>query len=150
MAGGVTKSVPLRPRHLNSQADIKKRGPIYKVGEADTWDVDFDLLEKTINNNTKILLINTPHNPTGKVFTLQELERIHEIVKKYPNCIVVEDGVYEHLCFDNYEPLKLPRFAQLEGAWDRTVSVYSAGKLYSATGIRMGWAVGPQSIIKYV
>ncbi|KAL4506698.1 hypothetical protein ABPG72_000269 [Tetrahymena utriculariae] len=150
MAGGISKSVPLRPRKLNSQTDIRQRGPVYTVNASDAWDVDFELLEKTINDNTKILLINTPHNPTGKVFNRQELERIHEIVKKYPKCIVVEDGVYEHLCFDNYEPLKLPRFAQLEGAWDRTVSVYSAGKLYSATGIRMGWAVGPQSIIKYV
>lgn len=64
--------------------------------------------------------------------------------------IVVEDGVYEHLCFDNYESLKLPRFGNVPGAWNRTISVYSAGKLFSATGIRMGWAIGPSDLIKFV
>jgi aspartate/methionine/tyrosine aminotransferase len=67
--------------------------------EKDTWDVDFELLEKSLNNKTKIVLINTPHNPTGKVFTVEEMERIHDLIKKYPNIIIVEDGVYEHLCF---------------------------------------------------
>lgn len=69
MAGGITKSVPLKPRQLNSQSMMKQRGPVYTVNSSDSWDVDFELLEKTINDKTKILLINTPHNPTGKVFT---------------------------------------------------------------------------------
>lgn len=51
-------------------------------------------------------MINSPHNPTGKIFTQEELEKIANLVKKYPNCYVIEDGVYEHLCYNNYDPLK--------------------------------------------
>ncbi|EGR27896.1 kynurenine-oxoglutarate transaminase, putative [Ichthyophthirius multifiliis] len=77
------------------------------------------------------------------------MEKINSLIQKYPQLIIVEDGVYEHLCFEHL-PLKLPRFANLPNTWNRTISVYSAGKLFSATGIRVGWAIGPQNLIKYV
>ncbi len=62
---------------------------------------------------------------------------------------MIEDGVYEHITY-NYDPLKLPRFAQLKDMWSRTVSIYSAGKLFSATGTRIGWAIGPSNLIKNI
>lgn len=99
MAGGISRSVPLQPKNLVSKEDLLKRSSIGTFTEDDAWLVDWDLLEKTINEKTKILLINTPHNPTGKVFSLSELERIAALVKKYPRVIIVEDGVYEHITF---------------------------------------------------
>jgi len=61
-------------------------------------------LESIVNEKTKFILVNTPHNPTGKIFTQEELQNIANIVLKYPNCFVLEDSVYEHLVFGKYEP----------------------------------------------
>ncbi len=110
----------------------------------DEWDVDWELLGKTFNEKTKAFLVNTPHNPTGKVFTLEELKKFEEILKKWPRVLVVEDIVYEHINYiENQKPFYLPRFAQLsEEMWNRTVSVCSAGKLFSMTGCRVGWNIG--------
>lgn len=72
---------------------------------------------------------------------MDELERFAEIIKKYERVIVIVDGVYEAHAFDRYEPMKIPRFATIPGMWERTISISSAGKLFSATGIRIGWAV---------
>ncbi|EGR29652.1 kynurenine-oxoglutarate transaminase, putative [Ichthyophthirius multifiliis] len=150
MAGGIARSVPLLHKRNNTQNSLKQRfeqEKEFRITQDDIWEVDYEKLKNTLNEKTKILLINTPHNPTGKVFTLEEMKKIHEIIKPFEKVIVVEDGVYEHLCFE-YESLKLPRFANLD--WDRTISVYSAGKLFSATGIRIGWTIGPYELIKYV
>lgn len=104
-----------------------------------------------MNEKTKIILINTPHNPTGKIFTKSELQKIYDIIKPFPRIIVVEDAVYEHLPLSEYNPLHHPRFANLsDDAWNRTVSLSSAGKLFSATGVRVGWAIGPADLIQYV
>lgn len=87
--------------------------------------------------------MNSPHNPTGKIFTQEELERFAEIIKKYDRVVVIWDGVYEAHAYDRYEPLQLPRIANIPGMWERTISVSSAGKLFSATGVRIGWTIGP-------
>jgi len=90
-----------------------------------------------------MIIINTPHNPIGKVFKREELEKIAVLAEEF-NLLVMSDEVYENLVFDNNEHV---RFASLPGMWDRTVSVYSAGKSFAATGWRIGWLVGPPSII---
>eukprot|EP01017_Pseudomicrothorax_dubius_P017688 TRINITY_DN1986_c0_g1_i1.p1 TRINITY_DN1986_c0_g1~~TRINITY_DN1986_c0_g1_i1.p1 ORF type:complete len:389 (+),score=96.80 TRINITY_DN1986_c0_g1_i1:203-1369(+) len=110
-----------------------------------TWTVDFDALEQLFSSRTKMIVLNTPHNPTGKVFTKQEYERIAKIIAKHPRAIVLADEVYE---FMSYDKRQLVRFATIDGMWDRTISVYSAGKTFSATGWRIGWSVGPAPFIK--
>lgn len=95
-----------------------------------------------------MVLINTPHNPTGKVFTQEELERIASMLKKYPRVIVIEDNVYEGLTFDNYYQQDLPKFAFVKDMYDRTLSVYSGGKIFACTGSRVGWVVGPAHLVK--
>jgi aspartate/methionine/tyrosine aminotransferase len=78
------------------------------------------------------------------------LEKIAAILKKHPQIIVVEDNVYEGTTFDKYFDKPLPKIAFIEGMYDRTVSVYSAGKIFCATGVRSGWVIGPANLIKSV
>jgi len=91
-----------------------------------------------------MIIVNTPHNPVGKVFTKAELEMIAGLAEKH-NLLVMADEVYDCLVFDGKEHV---RIANLPGMWDRTVTVGSAGKSFAATGWRVGWLIGPQSIIK--
>ena len=89
-------------------------------------------------------MINTPHNPCGKVFTQKELEQIVEIAKKFPKVTFIADEVYENFLFDPSR--ELPRLGNL--LWDRTITVYTTGKLFAATGWRVGFALGPQNLIE--
>ena len=128
MAGGVTRSVPLE---LNRETSI--------------WELDFNRFEAAITDKTKLLLINTPHNPTGKVFTREELNTLAEIVNRHPHVTVVTDEVYEKLVYDGKEHIRL---ASLPGMWDRRVTVSSSGTTFSATGWRVGWAYGAAHLVK--
>lgn len=114
------------------------------------WEVDWDLLAKRLNSKTKAILVCSVHNPTGKVFTQEEYERLAKLLEAYPKCVVVDDAVYEAQVFEKYEPLQHPKFANLPGQWNRTVSVHSAGKLFSATGLRTGWTIAPSHLTKAI
>ena len=89
---------------------------------------------------TKMLVLNSPHNPTGKVFSREEYEEITSILKDFPEVVVLSDEVYDFLTFDDREHV---HFASIGDNWDKTVSVFSGGKLLNATGWKVGWAVGP-------
>ncbi|OCH89650.1 PLP-dependent transferase [Obba rivulosa] len=108
------------------------------------WVIDFDeLRRRAITPRTKMIIVNTPHNPVGKVFTREELEKIADLAKEH-NLLVMADEVYDSLVFDGKEHV---RIATLPGMWERTVTVGSAGKLFAATGWRVGWLIGPSYII---
>eukprot|EP00455_Lapot_gusevi_P017404 TRINITY_DN1927_c0_g2_i2.p1 TRINITY_DN1927_c0_g2~~TRINITY_DN1927_c0_g2_i2.p1 ORF type:complete len:479 (-),score=173.79 TRINITY_DN1927_c0_g2_i2:84-1388(-) len=109
------------------------------------WVFDAQELAAAFTDKTRILILNTPHNPTGKVFTRAELESIASIVQQYPNCVVICDEVYEYLYFDGN---RHTYFATLPGMFDRTICVSSAGKTFSVTGWKIGWAVGPEHLVK--
>ncbi|KAI0755770.1 pyridoxal phosphate-dependent transferase [Fomes fomentarius] len=113
-----------------------------KIGKK-SWNIDFDELRKAITAKNKMIVLNSPHNPVGKVFTRSELEKVAHIAEEH-DLIVMSDEVYESLVFDGPEHV---RFASLPGMWDRTITVGSAGKLFTATGWRIGWLVGPLSLI---
>ncbi|KAI0082568.1 aminotransferase [Panus rudis PR-1116 ss-1] len=130
--GGKPVYVPLHPNLTKSHIT------------GDDWTLDLDELRRAITPRTKMIIINTPHNPIGKVFTRQELEGIAALAEEF-NLLVMSDEVYETLVFDKREHV---RFATLPGMWDRTVTVGSAGKMFAATGWRVGWLIGPESIIK--
>ncbi|KAI0640887.1 PLP-dependent transferase [Trametes meyenii] len=132
--GGKPVYVPLHPS--------TEPAPGTKHGKK-TWNVDFEELEKAITPRTKMIVINTPHNPVGKVFTRAELERVAQLAETH-DLIVMCDEVYESLVFDGREHV---RFANLPGMWERTVTVGSAGKLFAATGWRVGWVIGPPALI---
>ncbi|OCH89299.1 PLP-dependent transferase [Obba rivulosa] len=128
---GVPVYVPLHPQ-------MDKEKPT-----SDDWVIDFDELRCAITPRTKIIIVNTPHNPVGKVFTREELEKIADLAKEH-NFMVMADEVYDSLVFDGKEHV---RIATLPGMWERTVTVGSAGKLFAATGWRIGWLIGPSYII---
>lgn len=114
----------------------------------DDWEVDWEGLENAITPKTKIILINTPHNPIGKVFNEEELLKIGKLAIKH-NLILLSDEVYENL----YYLPSFPRPATLKSLpelAERTLTVGSAGKSFAATGWRVGWVQGPSELIKYV
>lgn len=154
MAGGKPVGLPLKPKKSQTKEQVLERitqnnGKIFSSQE-DEWLIDFEQLEKSINENTKILLINSPHNPVGKVFTQAELKQIAEIVSKHPRLVIIEDNVYEGMIFDDLLGTNLPKIIHEPGMYERTISVYSAGKILAATGVRCGWAIGSREIIQSV
>jgi N-succinyldiaminopimelate aminotransferase len=107
------------------------------------WIFDPAELERAITKNTRVIMLNTPHNPTGKVFTRAELEVIAELARKN-GLIVVADEVYEHLIFDGHTHTSI---ATLPVMRDRTVQISSAGKTFSVTGWEIGWVCAPPPLL---
>jgi N-succinyldiaminopimelate aminotransferase len=106
------------------------------------WAWDSAALEAAIGPRTRVLLLNTPHNPTGKVFSRPELELIARVCVEH-DLVAVSDEVYEHLVFDGvHVPL-----AGLPGMAERTLTISSLGKTFSVTGWKIGWATGPPSLV---
>ena len=132
LAGAAEVRVPLTPPERSSgdagSADAE-RGP---------WRLDVDHLAAAITPRTRVLLLNSPHNPTGMVLTAEELDRIAALCVAH-DLIAVTDEVYEHLV---YEGDHLPLVTR-DGMAERTVTISSAGKTFSCTGWKIGWAVAP-------
>ena len=103
------------------------------------WSYDPAELERAFGNRTKAIVINTPNNPTGKVFSRAELEQIAALCRKW-DVIAVTDEIYEHILYDGAEHVRL---AGLEGMRERTVTISGASKTYSVTGWRIGWCLAP-------
>ena len=118
--------------------------PRYYTLEYPDFSVDLDRLEALFSERTRLLVLNTPHNPTGKVFTRAELTAIAELCERYDVCVLT-DEVYEHLYYDEAEHVPM---ASLPGMRARTLSVSSVGKTYSFTGWKIGWATGPAPLVK--
>ena len=110
------------------------------------YGFDPDEFRAALSPRTRMILLNTPHNPTGKVFTREELELIaHAALER--DLIVVSDEVYEHLTFDGAVHLPI---AALPGMADRTITISSGGKTFSTTGWKIGWACGPAPLVNAV
>lgn len=107
------------------------------------WTFDPDELRAAITSSTKVMLLNTPHNPTGKVFTREELTTIADLAAEH-DLIVIADEVYEHLTFDGTEHVPI---ATLPGMRERTVQISSAGKTFSVTGWKIGWVCAPPPLL---
>jgi N-succinyldiaminopimelate aminotransferase len=111
-----------------------------------TWTFDAGELRSAFNKKTRALILNTPQNPSGRVFTLQELTMIAELCIEY-DVTVIADEVYEHLIF---APARHIPIATLPGMFERTVTVSSAGKLFSMTGWKIGWVYGAPDLVQGV
>ena len=105
--------------------------------------VDEASLRAAFSSRTRLVLLNTPHNPTGKVFTREELELVASLAREH-DAWVVTDEVYEHLVFDGAAHLPV---ATLPGMSERTITISSAGKTFSATGWKVGWLHGPAAAV---
>ena len=106
---------------------------------------DHDDLRRAVTDDTRIILLNNPHNPTGAVFDRPTLELLVELAHRH-DAILVTDEVYEHLV---YGKTHIP-VASLPGAWERTLTLSSGGKTFNTTGWKIGWATGPASLITAV
>jgi N-succinyldiaminopimelate aminotransferase len=130
LAGAVRRPVTLRP------------GPDGRYG------FDEGELRAAFGPRTRMVLLNTPHNPTGKVFTTAELTLIAQLCQEH-DVYAVTDEVYEHLVFTDAPEPHLP-LASLPGMLDRTLRISSAGKSFSCTGWKVGWATGPAPLVSTV
>ncbi|WP_370865329.1 pyridoxal phosphate-dependent aminotransferase [Nocardioides agariphilus] len=122
MAGGVRRPVTLR---------------------APDFRLDVEELRAAVTDRTRFVLVNSPHNPTGTVLTREELTAIAELAVEH-DLVVITDEVYEHLVFTGHEHVPM---ATLPGMAERTLTLSSAGKSYSFTGWKVGWATGPAELV---
>ncbi|MFA7324676.1 MAG: aminotransferase class I/II-fold pyridoxal phosphate-dependent enzyme, partial [Candidatus Nanopelagicales bacterium] len=107
---------------------------------------NLERLAEAITSRTRVILLNSPHNPTGMVFTREELQVVADLAIKH-DLIVISDEAYEHLWFDANAHVPI---ATLPGMHERTITVGSGGKTFSFTGWKVGWASGPQDLITAV
>ena len=117
--------------------------PVFVSLHPPDWIFDPDELRAAFNERTRAIIINTPNNPTGRVFTRAELELIAGLCRKH-DVIVISDEVYEHLLFDDARHIPI---ASLPGMFERTVTIGSAGKTFGMTGWKIGWVYGPPDLI---
>lgn len=122
MAGAIPRYCPLRPP---------------------TWDFDPDELRSLFNRKTRAIIVNTPHNPTGKIYTDEQLQLIAQLCQQY-DAIAICDEVYEHIIFDGIPHHSLINQPEM---FERTVRISSLGKTFSTTGWKIGWVVGPAELV---
>jgi aspartate/methionine/tyrosine aminotransferase len=106
------------------------------------WTFDERELRRAFHEHPKAIILNTPNNPTGKVFTRTELEMIRDLCVEF-NVLAITDEIYEHITYDGTKHISV---ASLEGMNNRTVTINGLSKSYSVTGWRVGWAVAPPAI----
>ena len=121
LSGAVPRFVPLRPPD---------------------WSFDERELRAAFTSKTRAIIVNTPHNPTGKVFTREELQLIAELCTEH-DCLAVTDEIYEYILYDGAEHLSI---ASLDGMAERTITISGLSKTWSATGWRIGWCIAPEEI----
>ncbi|MCY3905969.1 MAG: aminotransferase class I/II-fold pyridoxal phosphate-dependent enzyme [Anaerolineaceae bacterium] len=117
--------------------------PVYVSLHPPDWVFEPEELRAAFSDRTRAIIINTPNNPTGRVFTRAELQLIADLCLQH-DVIVIADEVYEHLLFDNARHIPI---ASLPGMFERSVTVGSAGKTFGMTGWKIGWVYGPPDLI---
>ncbi|KAF0700408.1 Aste57867_9068 [Aphanomyces stellatus] len=138
LLGIKTVGVPLE---LDAATKAKYNDPsCHDTFSSKDLKIDLKKLEASITPKTKMIVLNTPHNPTGKVFSKDELEGILGVLDRHPHVIILSDEVYEFACF---EGTPHERIATYDGMFDRVISLFSAGKTFSCTGWRVGYAIMP-------
>jgi N-succinyldiaminopimelate aminotransferase len=129
-------------------AQARLRPVTLRPGPDGRYAFDPDELRHAFSARTRVVLLNSPHNPTGKVFTADELSLIASLCQEY-DAIAVTDEVYEHLVFSDSSSVHCP-IATLPGMRERTLRVSSAGKTFSCTGWKVGWVSGPAALVQAV
>lgn len=161
LAGGTPVYVPLTFVPYETETDDGEE--LITGGD---WILESHVMEKFITSKTRAIILNSPHNPTGKLFTRNEMEMIAGALDLAgPDCVVLSDEVYKYIVHSppskesdtsNGEDLGdgesalckgHVHFAALPGMWDRTITISSAGKTFSATGWQVGWCIGPKKLI---
>lgn len=110
------------------------------------FQFDTDELRRAVNTRTRMILLNSPHNPTGTVFTRDELQCIADLAIEH-DLLVVSDEVYEHLVFDDARHIPMASFPEM---FQRTITISSGGKTFNTTGWKIGWACAPAPLLNAV
>jgi aspartate/methionine/tyrosine aminotransferase len=113
---------------------------------APDWRFDADELRRAFSHRTKAIIVNTPHNPTGKVFTREELTLIASLCQEF-DALAITDEIYEHIIYDDLEHIPI---ITLPGMRDRTILVNSLSKTFSVTGWRVGWAIAAPALTETI
>jgi N-succinyldiaminopimelate aminotransferase len=137
--------VVLEPYYDSYVAMLQVTGAVRRpvTLHAPDFRLDVDELRAAVTDRTRFVLLNTPHNPTGTVLTRAELQAVADVAIER-DLVVITDEVYEHLVFDDHAHVPI---ATLPGMAERTLTLSSAGKSYSVTGWKVGWATGPASLV---
>ncbi|WP_447643783.1 aminotransferase class I/II-fold pyridoxal phosphate-dependent enzyme [Nocardioides zeae] len=140
--------VVLEPFYDSYPAMLQVAGAVLRpvTLPAPSYRLDVEALRATVHDGTRLLLLNTPHNPTGTVLTDAELAVVAELAVRH-DVVVVTDEVYEHLVFDGHRHRPVATFP---GMAERTLSISSLGKSWSLTGWKIGWATGPAHLVDAV
>ena len=113
--------------------------------EKDEFKITSQKLKKNLSSKTKWIILNSPSNPTGSCYSKDEIDAIADILKDYPEVMVMSDDIYEHVVYDNF---KFYTIAQNKNVTDRTLTINGVSKSYAMTGWRIGYAGGPKDLIK--
>ena len=116
---------------------------IYLQLKAPTYSIDWEQVKKVINHRTKMIIINTPHNPTGSIMTASDMAKLEKLTKN-TEIVIVSDEVYEHIIFDGFEHQSVARFPKLA---ERSFIISSFGKTFHTTGCKMGYCVAPENLM---
>jgi N-succinyldiaminopimelate aminotransferase len=133
------------PLYDSYAASIAMAGGRRRVVTLRPPDWSFDPAELVVGPRTRMVLLNTPHNPTGKVFSRAELELVARVCTEH-GLVAVADEVYEHLVYSDPPTPHVP-LATLDGMAERTLTISSLGKTFSVTGWKVGWATGPAALV---
>jgi N-succinyldiaminopimelate aminotransferase len=140
----------IEPYYDSYAASVALAGATRKVvslaEDGDRFALDVDALRAAVTPRTRALLINSPHNPSGTVFTREELTEVAQLCQEH-DLIAITDEVYEHLIFDGREHVTL---SALPGMAERTLAVSSSGKTFNSTGWKIGWVCGPAELVAAV
>lgn len=171
LAGAAVKRVPMRPKHAAAQAGPGEGPVLPGPGEParmllaeEHYSLDVAAIEAAVGPRTRVLVLNSPHNPTGVVLSQQDLEKVADLVLRHPRLVVLLDSVYEHCRFD---PLvgagapsggaqngasipPLPRLRSIPEVRHRCLEVGSIGKTFSCTGHKIGWVAGAPELVARV
>ncbi|MCB0343172.1 MAG: pyridoxal phosphate-dependent aminotransferase [Pseudobdellovibrionaceae bacterium] len=120
---------------------------IAQTKKQDRFKLTADGLKQVLTSKTKAVILNTPSNPTGEVYTAEELDAVAKVLREHPNVCVLSDDIYNRLVF-NESGLAPHLLKQAPDLLDRTLVINGVAKTYSMTGWRVGWALGPQEVIK--
>ncbi len=136
--------VVFEPFYENYWPDSQLSGAVirYVSLRPPDWSFDIDALRAAFNSKTRAIILNSPNNPTGKVFTRAELEEIGKLAEEF-DCLLITDEIYEHIVFEGHKhvpPITLPGLRQ------RCVSINSLSKTFSVTGWRVGWVIAPPEL----
>tara|TARA_B100001109_G_C18864011_1_gene475808 strand:+ start:3969 stop:5126 length:1158 start_codon:yes stop_codon:yes gene_type:complete len=118
--------------------------PVYVQLEAPEYRINWEAVKKMVNGQTKMIIINSPHNPTGSILSMQDLKQLEKITEG-SDILVLSDEVYEHIIFDGYEHQSVARFPSLA---KRSFVISSFGKTYHTTGWKVGYCMAPEALMK--